>query len=149
MEEWIPRYSPIRGVGLPLSFQSRDYTNCTNTFRVILVWCQCHLTTPSWGRETQPPGRKLLSRKKRQIPFPQCSCLLCLPESPKHSSPNALLSDAEGKILPWLMAGLLQPLSSAPQTFPLSYGLIPKPQPGLHISWSSRQSLSTKSPSYP
>lgn len=62
-----------------------------------------------------------------QIPFPQCSCLLCLPESPKHSSPNALLSDAEGKSSHGSWPACFSPSNLLLRPYPLVMASSPSP----------------------
>lgn len=96
------------------------------------------------GRGGIPGGKETFAQGKKHSPPP----VQLLP-LPAHSSRNALLPAAEGKYPPWPTASLPQLLGS--ETLLLSYALVCRTQPRLHIPWFPylfpifQVSLSTKS----
>ena len=149
----IPRDSPIRAGGRTytvLPKQRRHQLHSHIQSDPCLMSISRH--HPKVGRHNHEEGKPSL-RERKHTPFPHRSCLLCLPESPRHSSPKAFLSAAEGKILP-VAHGL--PASAAlicSSDLPSSPSLDSKYAAlqacSRSSSQSSKQSLSTKSPIHP
>lgn len=60
-----------------------------------------------------------LTQGKKADNAPARSCVLCLPESSKHSSPKALLPVAEGKIFPCSWPAFLRAFDLLLRPYPL------------------------------